>query len=83
MSSYLNASAKDSGEECSSTMKDDKLKLRDVKNISLLRHAFQKVVERGKKKKEEKSTDQKKNQKNKTETEEKQSSAGKSAAKGS
>ena len=68
---------KGSGEECSSTMKDDKLKLRDVKNISLLRHAFQKVVERGKKEEEKKS---KKNQKNKTETEEKPS-AGKSAAK--
>ena len=68
---------KGSGEECSSTMKDDELELRDVKNISLLRHAFQKVVERGKKEEEKKS---KKNQKNKTETEEKPP-AGKSAAK--
>ena len=68
---------KGSGGECSFTMKDDKLELRDVEKISLLRHAFQKVVEWRKKDEEKKS---KKNQKNKMETEEKPS-AEKSAAK--
>ena len=52
-----------------------------MKNISLLRHAFQQVVERGEKEEGKKSTEPKKNQKKETEKEEKQSSAGKSAAK--
>ena len=83
---------KGSGEECSSTLKDENLELRplrDVKNISLLRHAFQKVVERGKKEEIDSISEEegkslpesKKSQKKKKENEEEPSSAGKSTAK--